>query len=241
MGTDAVRIANGTKHFGSTTAFRDVDVHVASGEFLAILGPSGSGKSTLLRVLAGLEELSAGSVVWASEGGRPRTGVVFQDPLLMPWLTVAENIAFAKRFAVHRSGFDDVYVQNLVQHFGLQQLADRYPDQLSGGQAQRVAILRAAATRPGLLLLDEPFSALDPVTRADLQAWLVKLAGELSVTVVLVTHDVDEALALADRVILLGENGRIRQEWTLDDNTGEHPRIRAEILVRYQPIVAGLL
>lgn len=241
MGTDAVRIANGTKYFGSTTAFRDVDVHVAAGEFLAILGPSGSGKSTLLRVLAGLEELSAGTVVWASEGGRPRTGVVFQDPLLMPWLTVAENIAFAKRFAVHRSGFDDVYVQNLVQHFGLQQLADRYPDQLSGGQAQRVAILRAAATRPGLLLLDEPFSALDPVTRADLQAWLVKLAGELSVTVVLVTHDVDEALALADRVILLGENGRIRQEWTLDDNTGEHPRIRAEILVRYQPIVAGLL
>ncbi|ORA58683.1 ABC transporter ATP-binding protein [Mycobacteroides franklinii] len=241
MGIDAVRIANGAKHFGSTTAFRDVDVHVASGEFLAILGPSGSGKSTLLRVLAGLEELSAGTVVWASDGGRPRTGVVFQDPLLMPWLTVAENIAFAKRFAVHRSGFDDTYVQNLVQHFGLQQLADRYPDQLSGGQAQRVAILRAAATRPELLLLDEPFSALDPVTRADLQAWLVRLAGELSVTVVLVTHDVDEALALAHRVILLGDNGRIRQEWTLDDNTGEHPRIRAEILVQYQPIVAGLL
>ncbi|GAB5905853.1 ABC transporter ATP-binding protein [Mycobacteroides chelonae] len=241
MGTDAVRIANGTKYFGTAVALREVDVHVTSGEFLAVLGPSGSGKSTLLRVLAGLEELSAGTVVWTSDGERrPRTGVVFQDALLMPWLTVAENIVFAKRFARHRSGFDDSYVQALVDHFGLRKLSDRYPDQLSGGQAQRVSILRAVATRPKLLLLDEPFSALDPVTRADLQSWLAALAAELAVTVILVTHDVDEALALAHRVVLLGDNGRIRQQWSLDDHSaGERDRIRREILAQYQPAETG--
>ncbi|MBA0047187.1 ABC transporter ATP-binding protein [Mycobacteroides sp. LB1] len=240
MGTDAVRITGATKHFGPTVAFREIDVHVTSGEFLAILGTSGSGKSTLLRVLAGLEELSSGTVTWTSDGGRPRTGVVFQDALLMPWLTVAENIAFAKRFTVHRNGFDDDHVDDLVRRFGLQQLADRYPDQLSGGQAQRVAILRATATRPRLLLLDEPFSALDPVTRADLQSWLANLAAELAVTVVLVTHDVDEALTLAHRVVLLGNNGRIRQEWVLDDSAGERDRIRHEILTQYQPADAEI-
>ncbi|MUM17619.1 ABC transporter ATP-binding protein [Mycobacterium sp. CBMA271] len=236
MGTDAVRITNATLHFGSTVAFRDVDIHATFGEFLAILGPSGSGKSTLLRVLAGLEELTSGTAVWTSDGVRPRTGVVFQDALLMPWLTVAENIAFAKRFTLHRNGFDHGYVKDLVRHFGLQHLSDRYPDQLSGGQAQRVAILRAAATRPKLLLLDEPFSALDPATRADLQSWLANLAAELAVAVVLVTHDVDEALRLAHRVVLLGDDGRIRQEWSLgDDSASHHERIRREILVQYQP------
>lgn len=241
MGTDAVRITHGTKRFGSATAFRDIDVRVAFGEFLAILGPSGSGKSTLLRVLAGLDELDAGDIVWASHGGRPRTGVVFQDALLMPWLTVAQNIAFAGRFAAHRAAFDDAHVCDLASHFGLQQLSGRYPDQLSGGQAQRVAILRAAATRPALLLLDEPFSALDPVTRADLQAWLAKLADELAVTVVLVTHDVDEALSLAHRVMLLGDDGTIRQEWVLtDDAPGDRPEIRRQILTQYQPIEAVL-
>ncbi|TEA00548.1 ABC transporter ATP-binding protein [Mycobacteroides salmoniphilum] len=240
MGTEAVRITNGTRYFGSTAAFRDIDVQVASGEFVAVLGPSGSGKSTLLRVLAGLEELSTGTVVWASDGGRPRTGVVFQDPLLMPWLTVAENIAFAKRFAVHRGGFDDAYVDDLVGRFGIRRLSGRYPDQLSGGQAQRVSILRAVATRPRLLLLDEPFSALDPATRADLQSWLAELAGELAVTVILVTHDVDEALTLAHRVVLLGDNGRIRQQWSLDNNAvAQRNRIRQEILAQYQPVETG--
>lgn len=240
MGTDAVRITHGTRYFGSTAAFREIDVQVTSGEFVAVLGPSGSGKSTLLRVIAGLEELSTGTVVWGSDGGRPRTGVVFQDALLMPWLTVAENIAFPKRFAVHRSGFDDAYVDDLVTRFGIQRLADRYPDQLSGGQAQRVSILRAVATRPRLLLLDEPFSALDPATRADLQSWLADLAAELSVTVVLVTHDVDEALTLAHRVILLGDDGRIRQQWSLDSGAAaQHGRIRQEILTQYQPAETG--
>ena len=170
-------------------------------------------RSTLLRVLAGLDTLTGGDIVWPADGIRPRTGVVFQQPLLMPWLNVSENIMFATRFAAQRGDFDRSYPAELTTRFGLKDLADRYPDQLSGGQAQRVAVLRAVAAQPRLLLLDEPFSALDPATRADLQGWLGELAAALDVTVVLVTHDVDEALRLADRVVLLS-NGRIRSQWT---------------------------
>ena len=235
MGTDTVRVSAVHKRFGSVSALRDVDLTIGDGEFLAVLGPSGSGKSTLLRVLADLEDPTSGAVDWATETGRPQTGVVFQQPLLMPWLTVAQNVAFAKRFAAHRDGFDAAHAEELTTRFGLDVLADRYPDQLSGGQAQRVAILRAVATRPRLLLLDEPFSALDPAIRADLQQWLAALADELDVTVVLVTHDVDEAVALADRVVLLID-GSISGEWTPAD-TSDREALRTEILARY-PAVA---
>lgn len=239
MGTDsvyAVRITAGGKNFGGATALADIDLAIPAGEFLAVLGRSGSGKSTLVRVLSGLEPLSSGVIAWTDVSGRPRTGVVFQQPLLMPWLTAADNVVFAKRFAAHRSGFDQAYARELMGRFGLDHLADRYPDQLSGGQAQRVAILRAVASRPRLLLLDEPFSALDPATRADLQNWLAALAAELDVTVVLVTHDVDEALALAERVVLLGEDGRIRREW--QPGTRPADALRQEVLDTYRPAVA---
>jgi len=128
----------------------------------------------------------------------------------------------------------------LMTRFGVDQLADRYPDQLSGGQAQRVAILRAVATNPRLLLLDEPFSALDPTTRADLQGWLAELAAALRVTVVLVTHDVDEALRLAERVVLLGADGRLRNQWAVD-GTGPDGQdgLRHEILAQYDADRAG--
>lgn len=235
MGTESVRISAGAKRFGATTALRDIDLSIEEGEFLAVLGRSGSGKSTLLRVLAGLDTLSAGDITWSSAGGRPRTGVVFQQPLLMPWLTVAENVAFARRFAAHRDAFNDEHVAQLLQRFGIDSLASRYPDQLSGGQAQRVAILRAVATNPVLLLLDEPFSALDPATRADLQRWLADLAATLTITVVLVTHDVDEALELADRVVLLGSDGTLHGQWHLGGANPEGTaEVRREILDRYQ-------
>lgn len=231
MGTHALRIANGTKHFGAATALVDVDLQIRNGEFLAVLGRSGSGKSTLLQICAGLDTLSTGTLDWSGAGIRPRTGVVFQQPLLMPWLTVAGNVAFARRFAAQREGFDAAHAAELITRFGLDHLADRYPDELSGGQAQRVAILRAVATRPQLLLLDEPFSALDPATRADLVGWLRELTGVLdNVTVVLVTHDVDEALALAQRIVLLDE-GRIRADWTVD---GDGAPTRSEILDHYR-------
>lgn len=235
MGTESVRISAGAKRFGSVTALRDIDLGIEEGEFLAVLGRSGSGKSTLLRVLAGLDTLSAGDITWSTAGGRPRTGVVFQQPLLMPWLTAAENVAFARRFAAHRDAFDDTHAAGLLQRFGIDSLADRYPDQLSGGQAQRVAILRAVATNPVLLLLDEPFSALDPATRSDLQRWLADLADTLTITVVLVTHDVDEALGLADRVVLLGSDGTLLGQWQLGEtpSADETADARHEILDRY--------
>lgn len=230
MGTRALRITSGTRQFGGSTALADIDLEVRSGEFLAVLGRSGSGKSTLLRIIAGLDTLTAGSVSWDVQGSRPRTGVVFQQPALMPWLTVTENIGFASRFAAQGGAVDNGHVTELTTRFGLDALARRYPDELSGGQAQRVAILRAVATRPSLLLLDEPFSALDPATRLDLQGWLAELARELEVTVVLVTHDVDEALALARRIVLL-DDGRIRDDWTLGGQGGP---TRAEIIDRYR-------
>jgi ABC-type nitrate/sulfonate/bicarbonate transport system ATPase subunit len=232
VGTEAVRITAGVKRFGDATALGGIDLSVDVGEFVAVLGRSGSGKSTLLRVLAGLESLSAGTVSWPADGTRPHIGVVFQNALLMPWLTVLDNVSYARRFGQRRNGFDAEYAAGLMRRFGVDELADRYPDQLSGGQAQRVSILRAVAARPRLLLLDEPFSALDPATRADLQQWLSALAAELGITVLLVTHDVDEALALAQRVVLLGDAGRIRRQWSLDGP--DRSQLRAEILDHYR-------
>lgn len=232
MGTEAVRITAGSKRFGESVVLDGIDLAVEAGEFVAVLGRSGSGKSTLLRVLAGLESLSSGTVSWPASGEQPHIGVVFQDALLMPWLTVLGNVSYARRFARRRSGFDADYAAELMRRFGVDELADRYPDQLSGGQAQRVAILRAVATRPQLLLLDEPFSALDPATRADLQQWLTTLTTELGVTVLLVTHDVEEALALAQRVVLLADGGRIRRQWHLGE--ADRSGLRDEILSHYR-------
>jgi ABC-type nitrate/sulfonate/bicarbonate transport system ATPase subunit len=235
METGTVRIVGGHKRFDANShALTNVDLSIDDGEFLAILGRSGSGKTTLLRVIAGLEKLTSGTVEWSTGNGaaRPRTGVVFQQPLLMPWLTAGENVAFAGRLAAHRGSFQPAYAEELLQHFDLQRIAHRYPDQLSGGQAQRVAIIRAVATRPRLLLLDEPFSSLDPAIRADLQTWLANLAAQLRVTVVLVTHDVDEALLLANRIVLLGPDGRIRREWRPADSADKEA-LRQEILDHY--------
>ncbi|MEU3009517.1 ABC transporter ATP-binding protein [Nocardia asteroides] len=229
-----LRVEGGSKTFGDNTVLDDVDIAVDRGEFLTVLGPSGSGKSTLLRVLAGLEQLTAGTITWSTDGARPRTGVVFQQALLLPWLTVIENIALASRFAAHRREFDRGYPETLLARFGMGELARRYPGELSGGQAQRVAVLRAAATRPRLLLLDEPFSALDPATRVDLQRWLAELVAELAATVVLITHDVDEAIGLSDRIVLL-DRGRIRREWREVRDGGDATLLRGEILGQYHP------
>jgi ABC-type nitrate/sulfonate/bicarbonate transport system ATPase subunit len=234
VGTGTVRIVGGHKRFDADShALTDINLTIDDGEFLAILGRSGSGKSTLLRVIAGLEKLTSGTVEWTGGNGsaRPHTGVVFQQALLMPWLTAGENVMIAGRFAAHRKSFERSYASELLRRFELDRVADRYPDQLSGGQAQRVAIIRAVAHRPRLLLLDEPFSALDPAIRADLQSWLATLAAELGITVVLVTHDVDEALVLASRVVLLGPDGRIRREWQPGNQ-----ELRQEILNHYRVV-----
>ncbi len=230
-----LKVDGGSKKFGDSVVLDNVDISVDRGEFLAVLGPSGSGKSTILRVLAGLEQLTTGTISWSSDGARPRTGMVFQQPLLMPWLTVIENISLASCFAVHRRGFDQRYPESLLARFGLDGLAKRLPSELSGGQAQRVAVLRAAATRPRLLLLDEPFSALDPATRIDLQQWLAELVAGIDTTVVLITHDVDEAISLSDRIVLL-DQGRIRREWREIRDCRDAAALRADILQQYHPV-----
>ena len=237
MGTRALQLTNARKSYpGRPDVLQGVDLGVDRGEFLVILGRSGSGKSTLLRVLAGLETLDSGSLEWAVQS--PRIGVVFQQPLLLPWLTVRENIRLGGRFAANKAGFDAGFADELLTHFGLADLADSYPDQLSGGQAQRIAVIRAVAIRPQALLLDEPFSALDPAIRGDLQVWLGRVAAEFGFTTVLVTHDVDEAITLGDRIALLGTAGLVRREWLcgrgIDDGVLDKARLRGEILAEYR-------
>ena len=187
-----------------TEALHDVSLTVAAGESVAIVGGSGCGKSTLLRVVAGLEQASGGEVLIHGErvtAPHPAIGLVFQEPRLLPWLSVAENVGFGldglpaetRRARVH----------DALARVGLAGQKALWPRELSGGMAQRVALARALVTGPEVLLLDEPFSALDALTRANLQDHLVRLWSERDATLILVTHDIEEALLIADRVIVL--------------------------------------
>lgn len=236
MGTRALQLTDGRKSYpGRPDVLQGVDIGVDQGEFLVILGRSGSGKSTVLRIMAGLETLDSGTLEWFGQETAPRLGVVFQQPLLLPWLTVRENIRLGGKFAANKGGFDPAFADELLSHFGLADLADSYPDQLSGGQAQRIAVIRAVAIRPQALLLDEPFSALDPAIRGDLQVWLGQVAAELGFTTILVTHDVDEAITLGDRIALLGTAGLVRREWQCGaENPFDKVLLRTEILAEYR-------
>lgn len=235
MGTLAVRLTGADKTYGRGASARKVfsglEADVVSGEFLVVVGPSGGGKSTLLRVLAGLEELDSGSIEWDGTADRPATGVVFQQPLLMPWLTVRDNVLLGGGFRANRERFETAEADRLLARFGLSDLAGSYPHELSGGQAQRVAVARAVAIRPRLLLLDEPFSALDPGVRGDLQRWLRGTTEELGLTTVLVTHDVDEAVLVGDRIALLDGSGVVRHVWA---NVAGGDELRSEILAHYR-------
>jgi len=198
---------------------RGVTLHVAARERFVLLGPSGSGKTTLLRLVAGLETPDAGDVRLgnASLLGRPAEqrgfGVVLQDPLLFPHLSVAGNVAFGLRMRGVRAGSARERVREVLERVGLPGFEQRRPSQLSGGQAQRVALARALVTNPDVLLLDEPFSALDAPLRRSLRAWLVSLQRSAGTTMVFVTHDQEEAVAVADRVGLLID-GKLAQVGT---------------------------
>lgn len=241
MGTVAFRLSDGVKRFGTpsgvTTAFAGLDLEAADGELLALLGPSGCGKSTLLRVLVGLDELSDGNLeISRHSDGRPDAGIVFQEPHLLPWSTVHDNVALGLRYRANRH-VDPGRVDELLCALGLAELADAMPAELSGGQAQRVAVARTVVTEPPLLLLDEPFAALDPLTRRALQDWLREIADLLELTVVLVTHDVDEALHLGDRVVLLrGGHAGLAGQWdasALHRDTDGLDTARRELLTHY--------
>jgi sulfonate transport system ATP-binding protein len=197
-------------------ALSDLHLSVEQGEILAIVGGSGCGKSTLLRLIAGLDLPSSGNVdLDGTPVAAPRAeiGMVFQEPRLMPWLTIDQNVAFGIR---HLPAAEcAARVAEALARVGLASHAGHWPRELSGGQAQRVALARALVGRPRVLLLDEPFSALDALTRADLQDHLLDLWAYDRPTMILVTHDIEEALVLADRVVVMQPGpGRIRSEFT---------------------------
>lgn len=208
---------------GAVEALGPVSLTVADGEFVAIVGPSGCGKSTLLRLIAGLDQPSQGEVVLNDRrvtAPMPECGMVFQQFALFPWLSVRRNIGFALTSSTER----DAVVDRLLDAVGLSEFADQYPARLSGGMQQRAALARALAPSPEVLLLDEPFGALDQQTRGLMQEMLEKLWRSENRTVLLVTHDIDEALYLADRVLVMSARpGVILSEVVVPFERPRHP------------------
>ena len=200
-----------SKGFGAVKVIGDLTLHVRDGEFLSIVGPSGCGKTTLLMTLAGLVQADRGQILFAGQPvSEPPAGVavVFQDysRSLMPWLRNIDNVLFGMRRLQTRSAAEKrAAAMDMLAVVGLRGFEDHYPWQVSGGMQQRVAIARALAAEPRLLLLDEPLAAVDAQTRGEIQDLLLELAGRLSKTCILVTHDVDEAVYMADRVIVLSQ------------------------------------
>lgn len=208
------------KTFADTTVLNHIHLQLQPRETVCLLGPSGCGKSTLLRIVAGLEKDFEGQLLSHTE----HLAFVFQEPRLMPWLTVQQNIGFSDD-----DNYDKAWVAQLIEEVGLTGFADALPKALSGGMAQRVAIARGLYARPQVLLLDEPFSAVDAFTRMKLQDLLLQLAERHGIALLLVTHDVDEALYLSDRVLVMDNRpSRIRQALTVQL---DHPRDRRDPLL----------
>lgn len=215
-----IEVRDLVKTFGTFRALDHVDLTVDSGELLALLGPSGSGKTSLLRIIAGLDWPDSGSVIFDGEdalsrgAGERNVGFVFQHYALFRHMSVFENVAFGLRVQPRalRKSEDEIRrrVKELLELVQLDWLADRYPNQLSGGQRQRIALARALAIEPRILLLDEPFGALDAKVRKELRRWLRQLHDEIHVTSIFVTHDQEEALEVANRVVVM-DRGRIEQ------------------------------
>ncbi len=213
-----LRLNHISKQFGPVMALDDVGLHVRPGEIVTLVGTSGCGKSTLLRIVAGLDTPTQGRVLIEEEpitGPHPAVGVIFQEPRLMPWLTVRQNVRFG--IAGLPAAEQEQRTTAVLERVGLTAFAEALPRQLSGGMAQRVAIARALVAQPSLLLLDEPFSALDPFTKMKLQDHLLEIWAYDRPTLLLVTHDIEEALVLSDRVVVLrGHPGRIHQTLSVD-------------------------
>lgn len=207
------------KNFGDFEAAKDIDFGIEQGKLVALLGPSGSGKTTILRMIAGLETQDSGDVVIEGEvvndipAGKRGIGFVFQNYALFRYMTVWENIAFGLRVQKKSKKEIKKRVKELVGLVGLEGMEKRYPDQLSGGQRQRVAFARALAPSPQLLLLDEPFAAIDAKVRKELRDWLKKMIAKVGITSIFVTHDQDEAVEVADEIIIINE-GRLEQMGT---------------------------
>ena len=221
-----IEVRNIVKKFGTFAALDHVDLKVATGELVALLGPSGTGKTSLLRIIAGLDWPDEGSVIFDGEdalsrgAGERHVGFVFQHYALFRHMSVFENVAFGLRVQPRAVRKDEAHIRKRVKELldlvQLDWLADRYPSQLSGGQRQRIALARALAIEPRILLLDEPFGALDAKVRKELRRWLRQLHDEIHVTSIFVTHDQEEALEVANRVVVM-DKGKIEQIGTPGD------------------------
>ncbi|OGS78675.1 MAG: sulfate ABC transporter ATP-binding protein [Gallionellales bacterium GWA2_55_18] len=222
----SITIENLSKQFGNHKALDNISLEVNSGELLALLGPSGCGKTTLLRIIGGMELADSGRLLFHGENVEQRdarernVGFVFQHYALFRHMTVFENVAFGLRVKPKKERHNEAEIRRRVHELldlvQLDWLEDRYPAQLSGGQRQRIALARALAVEPKILLLDEPFGALDAQVRKELRRWLRRLHDELHITSVFVTHDQEEALEVADRVVVMNK-GRIEQTGTPDE------------------------
>jgi sulfate transport system ATP-binding protein len=224
----AIEVRNISKKFGDFVALDDVSITVPAGELTALLGPSGGGKSTLLRVVAGLETPDTGSVTISGEDAtrlppqRRNVGFVFQHYAAFKHMSVFRNVAFGLEIRKRPKAEIKARVQQLLELVHLEAFGDRLPSQLSGGQRQRMALARALAVEPQVLLLDEPFGALDAQVRKELRVWLRRLHDEIHVTTVFVTHDQEEAMDVSDRIVVIA-NGRVEQIGAPDE-LYEHPQ-----------------
>jgi sulfate transport system ATP-binding protein len=222
-----ISVEGANKRFGDFQALDDVSIEVPDGSLTALLGPSGSGKSTLLRAIAGLEDLDSGLVTINGENATAKpaqkrgVGFVFQHYAAFKHMTVYDNVAFGLKIRKWKKPETSKRVHELLQLVQLDGLAGRFPSQLSGGQRQRMALARALAVEPKVLLLDEPFGALDAKVRKDLRTWLRHLHDEMHVTTIFVTHDQEEAMDVAGQLVVMNE-GRVEQSGTADD-LYEHP------------------
>jgi sulfate transport system ATP-binding protein len=227
----SIIIENVSKYYGSYQALRNIDLEIKSGELVALLGPSGSGKTSLLRIIAGLEQAENGKILFNEENYTHKhvkdrnVGFVFQHYALFRNMTIFDNIAYGLKVRPRKTRPSkeviEQKVSELLQLVKLEGYKDRYPSQLSGGQRQRVALARALAVEPNILLLDEPFGALDAKVRKELRRWLRRLHDEFNVTSVFVTHDQEEAMDVADRVVIMNE-GKIEQIGTPEE-VYDHP------------------
>jgi NitT/TauT family transport system ATP-binding protein len=226
--TPLIRLVRANKRYSNgTVALRDMTLEVHRGEFVSLLGPSGCGKSTALRMMAGLLEPTAGTIEWPSDAKSAKDhtrdiSFVFQEPTLMPWATIFDNVYLPLRIAGVSRSKAAGDVKSALALVGLSRFADVYPRELSGGMKMRASIARAMVTRPRLLLMDEPFAALDEMTRAKLNDDVLKLWSDLGLTVVFVTHNVWEAVYLSTRVVVMAARpGRVLEAIAID---GPQPR-----------------
>lgn len=235
-----IEIRNLTKAFykkqASVTALDDISLSIGEGEFVCIVGPSGCGKTTLLRILAGLEQPSVGEFeIRSVQEGRPLQSMVFQERGIIPWLTVKENVAFGLKMRKMQKSLIRDRTDYYLKKTGLDKFAHLYPKELSGGMKQRVSIARAFANDPEILLMDEPFAALDEQNKFILQEELLSIWAETKKTVIFITHSIDEALLLGDRILLMSaQPGKIINQIHIDT-----PRPRTIEDIRKDPVMAG--